>query len=162
MDYMRGSRNFFFSTQLILQKSNGQFKGIYHFSRFQGGGVELFSGGGPIGFSLYNLWFSRGGVRTPCPPSGSALGLLMDKKINIICCFSHWTVCYFIFVRKTPSFTDWQNKSTFDINYFWHTFCQQNLFLAYVLIIITILTTKYGSTIYILSNSKTWCFPTKK
>ena len=59
---MRGSRNFrqggggpgqsdkkaltavFFSPQLILQKSNGQFNEIYHFSRFQRGS-NIFQGG---------------------------------------------------------------------------------------------------------------------
>ena len=84
MEYMRGSRNFrqgwggggpgqsdqkkssdvfFFSPQRILQKSNGQFKKIYHFSRFKrgsnifqggGGGSNFFQGGGggPIAYSL--------------------------------------------------------------------------------------------------------------
>ena len=44
---------FFCSPQLILQKSNGQFQKIYHFSRFQRGsnisrGVQLFPGGGGV------------------------------------------------------------------------------------------------------------------
>ena len=45
---------FFFRPRLILQKSNGQFQRIYHFSRFQrgptfsrgGGGSNFFQGGG--------------------------------------------------------------------------------------------------------------------
>ena len=75
---MRGSRNFrqggpgqsdnvfflfFFSPQLILQKSNGQFQrnlsffnvpeGVQHFLGGGGGGVQLFpGGGGPIAYSL--------------------------------------------------------------------------------------------------------------
>ena len=58
----KSSDNLFFSPQLILQKSNGQFQrnlsffkvpeGVQHFS----GGVQLFPGGGgggrPIAFSL--------------------------------------------------------------------------------------------------------------
>ena len=40
----------FFRPQLILQKSNGQFQRIYHFSRFQRG--QTFTRGGPT--------FSRG------------------------------------------------------------------------------------------------------
>ena len=50
-------------------------RGVQHFPG--GGGVQLFPGGGVqllIPYrNPYNLWFSRGGVRTPCPPSGSAL-----------------------------------------------------------------------------------------
>ena len=40
-----------------------------------GGGVvvQLFPGGGVQLLNPYNLRFSRGGVRTPYPPSGSAL-----------------------------------------------------------------------------------------
>ena len=61
----KSSDNVFFSPQLILQKSNGQFQrnltffkvpeGVQH---FPGGGVQLFSGGGgggeggPIAYSL--------------------------------------------------------------------------------------------------------------
>ena len=60
------------------------FKEIYHFSRlqrgsniFQGGGVQLFTGGGgsncffPI--ETHITCDFPGGVRTPVPPSGSAL-----------------------------------------------------------------------------------------
>ena len=71
----KSSDNFFFSPQLILQKSNGQFQrnlsffkvpeGVKH---FPGGGVQLFPYRNP-----YNLWFSRGGGPDPRPPSGSAL-----------------------------------------------------------------------------------------
>ena len=51
----------FFSPQLILQKSNGQFQRnliIFQGSRGEsntvqgGGGVQLFPGGGPIAYSL--------------------------------------------------------------------------------------------------------------
>ena len=62
---------------------------IYHFSRFQRGptfsrGVQLFPGGGGGGGGGSNCLFPieahitcdfPGGVRTPCPPSGSALGM---------------------------------------------------------------------------------------
>ena len=79
---------FIFSPQLILLKSNGLFRrklsffkvpeGVQHFP----GGPSFSRGGGGGGGGVqllipyrnpYNLWFSRGGVRTPCPPSGSAL-----------------------------------------------------------------------------------------
>ena len=54
---------FFFSPQLILQRSNGQFQrnlsffkvpeGVQHFPGGGGGGVQLFpGGGGPIAYSL--------------------------------------------------------------------------------------------------------------
>ena len=90
---------YFFSPNLILQKSNGQFQrnlsffkvpeGVQHFS---GGptfsrGVQLFPGGGG-----YNCLFpietliacdfpgvGGGGVQTPCPPSGSALDVHKRK-----------------------------------------------------------------------------------
>ena len=53
----------------------------------------------------------------------------------------------FFFVRKTPSFTEWQtNEPLVNITYSWHTFCWQNIFLAYVLFIFTKLGTSYGST----------------
>ena len=89
---MHGSRNlcqggsrsvwcfFFFSTQLILQKSNGQFQRNLSFFKVPEGGPS-FSREGPILNCLfhrnpYNLWFSRGGGSgPPVPPSGSALAL---------------------------------------------------------------------------------------
>ena len=66
------------------------FKEIYYFSRFQrgsnffqGGGVQLFPGGGGGGYKCVfpiethiTCDFPVGGFRTPCPPSGSALGLI--------------------------------------------------------------------------------------
>ena len=70
---------FFFSPQLILEKSKGQYQRNLSFSRFQRGSNIFQGGGGPTfseGVQLlipyrnpYNLWFSRGGggVRTPCP-----------------------------------------------------------------------------------------------
>ena len=87
---------FFFSPQLILQKSNGQFqrnlsflvlslfyrsqmvnfKEIYHFSRFQRGS-NIFQGGPTFSRGGSNCLFPiethitcdfPGGVRTPCPP----------------------------------------------------------------------------------------------
>ena len=81
---------FFLGLSLFNRSQMVNFKEKYHFSRFRrgtnfsrggggGGGVRLFPGGGWGGPLLipyrntYNLWFSRG-VRTPCPPSGSALG----------------------------------------------------------------------------------------
>ena len=68
------------------------FEEIYHFSRFQRGsnifqGGPTFSRGGGGGSNcLFPIEthmtcdFPGGGVRTPCPPSGSALaGKLVDK-----------------------------------------------------------------------------------
>ena len=68
------------------------FKEIYHLSRFQrgptffggggGGGVQFFPGGSNCLFPIethITSDFPGGGVRTPCPPSGSALDL--NKKI---------------------------------------------------------------------------------
>ena len=76
----------FFSPQLILLKSNGLFRRNYHFSRFQRGsnifqgeGGPSFSRGGgsnclfPIETHITCDFLGGGGVRTPCPPSGSAL-----------------------------------------------------------------------------------------
>ena len=79
---------FFFSPQLILQQSNGQLQrvpeGVQHFpggsNFFQGGGVQLL-----IPYrNPYSLWFSRGGggVRTPCPPSGSPLDHLEFLRLK--------------------------------------------------------------------------------
>ena len=106
---MRGSRNFcqlgpsqsdkkalatfFFSPQLILQKSNGQFQrnlsffkvpeGVQHFpggggpTFSRGGGVQLFPGGSNCLFPIdthITCDFSGGGGPDPLsPPSGSAL-----------------------------------------------------------------------------------------
>ena len=73
----KSSDNVFFSPQLILQKSNGQFPRNLSFFKVPEG-VQHFPGGGGVKLLIpyrnpYNLWFSRG-VRTPCPPScGSAL-----------------------------------------------------------------------------------------
>ena len=75
---------FFFSPQLILQSQMVNFKENYHFSRFKrgsnifhgggGGGSNFFRGWGvPIAYSYITCDFP-GEVRTPCPPSGSALG----------------------------------------------------------------------------------------
>ena len=76
---------FFFSPQLILQKSNGKFQrnlsifkvpeGVQHFPE---GGSNFFQGG-PLLLIPYRTHITfqggggGGGVRTPCPPSGSAL-----------------------------------------------------------------------------------------
>ena len=95
---MHGSRNLrqggpgqsdkkliFFCPQLILQKSNGHFQrnltffkvteGVQHFPG--AGGVQLFPGGSnclfPIETHITCDFPGGGGVRTPCPPSGSAL-----------------------------------------------------------------------------------------
>ena len=87
----------FFSPQLIIQKSNGQFQRNLSFSRFQrgsiifqGGGVQLFPGGGGVHLLIpyrnpYNLWFSRG-VRTPCPPP---LDPHLHFLVMLICLFLH-------------------------------------------------------------------------
>ena len=59
----------FFSPQLILQKSNGQFQRNLSFFKVPEG-VHHFPGAVQLLFPYrnpYNLWFSRG-VRTPCPP----------------------------------------------------------------------------------------------
>ena len=81
---------FFFSPQLILQKSMVNFKEIYHFSRFQrgpifsrGGGVQLFPGGGGSN-SLFPIEthitcdFSRGGSGPPVPPLDPHLIVVRD------------------------------------------------------------------------------------
>ena len=89
--FMRGSRNFrrrggggpgqsdnvFFSPQLILQESNGQFQRDLSFFKFREGsnifqGVQLFPGG--VGsnclfpIETHITCDFPGGVRTPCPP----------------------------------------------------------------------------------------------
>ena len=112
---MRGSRNFrqggsrsvcqkklwqlffFFSPQLILQKSNGQFQRNLSFVTVSEG-VQLFPGGGVQLLmdyrNPYNLWFFRGVRRTPCPPSGSALGLrsaCANAWIFYECWATDWT-----------------------------------------------------------------------
>ena len=92
---------FFFSPQLILPKSNGQFQrnlsffkvpeGVQH---FPGGGPTFSSGGGGGSNCLFpkethiTCHFPEGGgVRTPCPPSGSALAdaiYLLALLTNVI------------------------------------------------------------------------------
>ena len=71
---------FFFSPQLILQKSNGQFQRNLSFSAFQRGsnifqGVQLFPGGSNCLFPLetHISCDFPGGSGPPVPPSGSAL-----------------------------------------------------------------------------------------
>ena len=81
---------FFFSFFLVLclfyRSQMVNFKEIYHFSRFRrrykffsgGGGCPTFSRGGGVHF-LFPIETNitcdlPAGVRTPCPPSGSALG----------------------------------------------------------------------------------------
>ena len=82
----KGSDVFFVFVFLVLslfcRSQMVNFKEIYHFSRFQRGQTFSRGGGGPTfsrGVQLlisyrnpYNFLFSSG-VRTPCPPSGSAL-----------------------------------------------------------------------------------------
>ena len=78
---------FFLSPRLSLQKSNCQFQINISFSRFRrgskffqgGGGSNFFreGGGGSNCLSPIETQITcdfPGGVRTPCPPSGSALG----------------------------------------------------------------------------------------
>ena len=67
------------------------FNKIYHFSRFQRGptfsrGVQLFQGGGGFNclfpIETHITCDFPGGVRTPCPPSGSALAANeVDKRL---------------------------------------------------------------------------------
>ena len=90
----------FFSPQLILQKSNGQFQrnlsffkvpdGVQH---FPGGGGQLFPGASNFLFPIETRITCDfpGGVRTPCPPppppplSGSELELNSNFLLNIHC-----------------------------------------------------------------------------
>ena len=81
---------FFLVLSLFYRSQMVNFKEIYHFSRFQrgsnifqggGGAGPTFSRGGsnclfPIEAHITCEFSRRGGVRTPCPPSGSALDLL--------------------------------------------------------------------------------------
>ena len=75
------------SPQLILQKSNGQFQRNLSFFKAPDGvqffpGVQLFPGGVqclcPIETHL--ICDFPEGVRTPCPPSGSALGAALTAS----------------------------------------------------------------------------------
>ena len=71
--FLVGVLSLFYRSQMV------NFKEIYNFSSFergsnifQGGGVQLFPGGGGVQLLIpytnpYNLWFSRGGP-DPCPP----------------------------------------------------------------------------------------------
>ena len=74
----------FFSPQLILQKSNemvlfkeNYFQGSKRESNIFQGGVQLFPGGSNCLFPIetHIVCDFPGGVRTPCPPSGSALAV---------------------------------------------------------------------------------------
>ena len=67
---------FFFSPQLILQKSNGQFQRNLSFFKVPEG-VQHFPGGSNCLFPIetHITCDFPGGVRTPYPPSGSALGV---------------------------------------------------------------------------------------
>ena len=79
---------FFLVLSLVCRSQMVIFIEIYHFSRFQRGptfsrGSNFFQGGVHLLIPYrnpYNLWFSRGGVRTPCPPSGSALVIIQERK----------------------------------------------------------------------------------
>ena len=107
MVQMRGSRNFhqgggrvqvsltkspdndFFSPQLILQKSNGQFQRNLSFFKAPDG-VQFFSRGSNFFQGVSNCLFPiethlicdfTEGVRTPCPPpSGSPLGAALTAS----------------------------------------------------------------------------------
>ena len=69
---------------------------IYHFSRFLGGptffpgGVQLFPGGTNCLFPIETHITcdfpggGGGGVRTPCPPSGSALDITSYQRISTV------------------------------------------------------------------------------
>ena len=76
----------FFRSQMVNFKEN------HHFSRFQGGaniyqgGSNFFPGGSNCLFPIethITCDFPGGGVRTPCPPSGSALGHTVGIQINL-------------------------------------------------------------------------------
>ena len=81
---------FFLVLSLFYRSQMVNFKEIYHFSRFQRGsnifqgGVQLFPEGSnrlfPI--EIHITCDFPGGVQTPCPPSGSDLG---------ICCSQHFS-----------------------------------------------------------------------
>ena len=82
--------------QLILQKSNGQFQRNLSFFKvpegfniFQGGGVQLFPGGGGGGNCLFPIETHitcdfPGGSGPPVPPSGSALDKCSIDVSNVI------------------------------------------------------------------------------
>ena len=74
---------FFFVLSLFYRSQMVNFTEIYHFSRFQRGS-NIFQGGGGSNFfqrgsiclfpiETHITCDFAGGVRTPCPPSGSAL-----------------------------------------------------------------------------------------
>ena len=71
--WQKSSDNDFFSPQLILQKSNGQFQRNLSFFKAPDG-VQFFSrGGGGVQLLIpyrnpFNLWFSRGGPDSLPPP----------------------------------------------------------------------------------------------
>ena len=81
--WQKSSDNDFFSPQLILQKSNGQFQRNLSFFMAPDG-VQLFPGGVQLLIPYrnpFNLWFSRGGQDPlPPPPSGSALGAALTAS----------------------------------------------------------------------------------
>ena len=78
---------FFLALSLFYWSQMVNFEENYHFSRFQRGS-NIFQGGPTFskGVQLlipyrnpYNLWFSRE-VRTPWPPSGSALAISISRR----------------------------------------------------------------------------------
>ena len=74
----------------------------------------------------------------------------------------YWVFGFFLFWKHQVLLMDRTNPpwpSIVNITYFWHTFWQQNLFLASILFIITILATYYGSTLYNywLMRHWIWC-----
>ena len=105
---MRGSRNlrqggpgqsdkkalttFFLVLSLFYRSQLVNFEEIYHLSMFkrgsnifQGGGVQLFSGGSNCLFPIethITCDFPGGGVWIPCPPSGSALELCPEAILH--------------------------------------------------------------------------------
>ena len=80
----------FYRSQMV------NFKEIYHFSRFQkgsnifqgGGGSNFFQGGSNCLFPIdtHITCDFPGGVRTPCPPSGSTLVLQLENLRLIRLC----------------------------------------------------------------------------
>ena len=84
---------FFLVLSLFYRSQMVNFKEIYHFSRFQRGPTFSRGGGGPTFRGGSNCLFPiethitcdfPGGVRTPCPPSGSALDC-QSKRPSCTC-----------------------------------------------------------------------------
>ena len=128
---------FFFSPQLILQKSNGYIQRKLSFFKVPEG-VQHFPGGPTVsrGVQLlipyrnpYNLWFSRG-VRTPCPPPlfGSALACIFRViyKDSSVPLHAHCCRCYLnrknVIAASNMSTTTWISWKLYRLTFL----CRQN------------------------------------